>query len=53
MLWGMCSESIVEAEMLIQPKDFDYLPLIGGGFNQLRRYTLARGADQKSHVSCA
>jgi TnpA family transposase len=37
--WDVFSESINEAEKLAQPEDFDYLALIGDGFNQLRRYT--------------
>ena len=39
--WNVFSESIVEAEKLIRPEDFDYLALVGDGFNQLRRYTPA------------
>ena len=35
----MFSESITEAEKLAQPEDFDFLALVGDGFNQLRRYT--------------
>ncbi len=37
--WEVFSESISEAEKLAQPEDFDYLALVGDGFNQLRRYT--------------
>jgi TnpA family transposase len=37
--WDVFSESITEAEFLAQPEDFDYLALVGEGFNQLRRYT--------------
>jgi hypothetical protein len=37
--WDVFSESINEAEKLARPEDFDYLALIGDGFNQLRRYT--------------
>lgn len=37
--WEAFTESIVEAERLGQPEDFDYLALVGDGFNQLRRYT--------------
>ena len=37
--WEVFSESITEAEKLAQPEDFDYLSLVGDGFNQLRRYT--------------
>lgn len=37
--WDVFSESINEAEKLAQPEDFDYLSLVGDGFNQLRRYT--------------
>ena len=39
--WERFSESVTEAEKLAQPEDFDYLPLIGDGFSQLRRYTPA------------
>jgi TnpA family transposase len=37
--WDVFTESINEAEKLAQPKDFDFLSLVGDGFNQLRRYT--------------
>jgi len=37
--WDVFSESITEAEKLAQPKDFDFLSLVGDGFTQLRRYT--------------
>jgi len=37
--WDVFSESINEAEQLAQPEEFDYLALVGDGFNQLRRYT--------------
>lgn len=37
--WDMFTESITEAELLAQPGSFDYLSLVGDGFNQLRRYT--------------
>ena len=37
--WEVFSDSITEAEKLAQPEDFDYLSLVGDGFNQLRRYT--------------
>lgn len=37
--WEAFSESIMEAEKLAQPEDFDYLALVGDGFSQLRRYT--------------
>ena len=37
--WDRFSESVTEAEKLTQPVEFDYLPLIGDGFTQLRRYT--------------
>jgi TnpA family transposase len=37
--WERFNESITEAEKLAQPEDFDYLPLVGDGFGQLRRYT--------------
>lgn len=37
--WETFRESISEAEKLAQPEEFDYLPLIGDGFSQLRRYT--------------
>jgi hypothetical protein len=36
--WDVFSQSIIEAEKLAQPEDFDYLSLVGNGFNQLRRY---------------
>jgi TnpA family transposase len=39
MPWEVFSESVTEAEKLAQPADFDYLSLIGDGFNPLRRYT--------------
>ena len=39
--WEVFSESVTEAEKLAQPEDFDYLPLVGDGFHQLRRYTPA------------
>lgn len=37
--WDAFSESITEAETLARPEDFDFLPLVGDGFTQLRRYT--------------
>ena len=37
--WPVFGESVTEAEKLARPADFDYLALIGDGFNQLRRYT--------------
>ena len=37
--WEMFRASFAEAEKLAQPEDFDYLSLLGDGFNQLRRYT--------------
>jgi hypothetical protein len=37
--WDVFSASITEAEKLAQPEAFDYLALVGDGFNQLRRYT--------------
>lgn len=37
--WEQFSASISEAEKLAQPEDFDYLALVGDGFNLLRRYT--------------
>lgn len=37
--WDVFTKSITEAEKLAQPEDFDYLALVGDGFNQLRRYT--------------
>lgn len=37
--WDVFTESIGEAEKLAQPENFDYLVLVGNGFNQLRRYT--------------
>ena len=39
--WEVFSESVTEAEKLAQPEDFDYLPLVGDSFNQIRRYTPA------------
>ena len=39
--WDLFSQSINEAEKLAQPEEFDYLALVGDGFNQLRRYTPA------------
>ncbi len=39
MPWQVFTESIEEAEKLARSSDFDYLPLIGDGFSQLRRYT--------------
>ncbi len=39
--WERFTESIAEAERLAQPEDFDYLPLIGDGYTQMRRYTPA------------
>ena len=37
--WDIFSDSIKEAEKLAQPEDFDYLPLLSNGFNQIQRYT--------------
>jgi TnpA family transposase len=37
--WEAFTESVTEAEKLSQPEDFDYLPHLGDGFTQLRRYT--------------
>lgn len=37
--WDVFSESITEAETLARPEDFDFLPLVGDGFTQLRHYT--------------
>jgi len=37
--WTAFSDSIVEAERLAQPEDFDYLALVGERFNQIRRYS--------------
>jgi TnpA family transposase len=37
--WDVFSQSIAEAEQLVQPENFDFLSLIGDSFNQLRRYT--------------
>ncbi|WP_306532635.1 Tn3 family transposase [Geobacter sp.] len=37
--WDIFAESIVDAERLAQPEDFDFLALVGDGFAQLRRYT--------------
>ncbi len=39
--WDVFSKSITEAETLAQPEDFDFLSMVGDGFNQLRRYTPA------------
>ena len=39
--WEQFDESIRETEKLAQPAEFDYLPLIGDSFSQLRRYTPA------------
>ena len=39
MPWEAFTESITEAERLAQPEEFDYLTLVGDGFNQFRRYT--------------
>lgn len=39
MPWEVFSASITEAEKLAQSEDFDYLALIGSGFNSLRSYT--------------
>lgn len=35
----MFRASVAEAEELAQPEAFDFLALVGDGFNQLRRYT--------------
>lgn len=37
--WETFAQSIVDAERLAQPADFDHLPLLSEGFAQLRRYT--------------
>ena len=37
--WDLFMKSVAEAETLAQPEEFDFLPLIGDGFVQLRRYT--------------
>ena len=37
--WEVFTESITQAELLAQPEGFDFLALVGDGFNQLRRYT--------------
>ncbi len=39
--WDTFTESVTEAENLSQTADFDFLPLVGEGFTQLRRYTPA------------
>ena len=39
MAWTAFSESIAEAEQLARSENFDYLGLLGSGFNALRRYT--------------
>jgi hypothetical protein len=36
--WERFRESIGEAEKLARPEDFDFLPRIGEGYSQLRRY---------------
>lgn len=50
MPWQAFSDSIAEAEKLAQSEDFDYLALIGSGFNSLRRYTpaLLEALDMKA-----
>jgi tetratricopeptide (TPR) repeat protein len=42
--WERFQESIEEAEKLARPEDFDYLPRIGDGYAQLRRYGCNRAA---------
>ena len=37
--WELFREQVTETQKLTQPAAFDYLPLIGEGFTQLRRYT--------------
>lgn len=37
--WEIFAESVTETEKMAQPANFDFLPLIGDGFPQLRRYT--------------
>lgn len=39
--WEAFRESVSQAQKLTQPEAFDYLPLVGDGFSQLRRYTPA------------
>ncbi|HET8656502.1 MAG TPA: Tn3 family transposase [Longimicrobiaceae bacterium] len=39
--WDHFTASIEEAEKLAQPEGFDFLPLIGDGYQQLRRYVPA------------
>lgn len=39
--WEVFTHSVTQAEALAQSADFDFLPLIGDGFTQLRRYTPA------------
>ncbi|NRO98794.1 Tn3 family transposase [Paraburkholderia sp. NMBU_R16] len=36
--WETFTQSVVEADQLIQPESFDHLHLIASGHNQLRRY---------------
>lgn len=39
--WNEFAESILEAEGLARPEDFDFLSLVGEGFTQVRRYAPA------------
>jgi TnpA family transposase len=39
--WDAFTQSVTEAEKLTQSEDFDYLPLIGDGYSQIRRYVPA------------
>lgn len=48
--WERFTASIGETEKLAQPAEFDYLPLVGDGYTQLRRYvpTLLGSLDFKA-----
>ena len=39
--WEAFADIVIEAEKMVEPEDFDYLPLVGESFTQLRRYTPA------------
>lgn len=36
--WDDFSQSVLEAQKLVQSEDFDYLPLISHGYSQIRKY---------------
>lgn len=36
--WDAFSQSVLEAQKLVQSEDFDYLPLISHGYSQIRKY---------------